>query len=70
VDENEPSSLIQQLHGLHEGATSRRAVSGMNVDMKRPETTRAVVRVAVSRDIEAAVETPEVFAGALEAPRQ
>jgi hypothetical protein len=70
VDEDERVTLEQKLHGSHRGATRRCPIAGVDVDVHRPQAGRAVVRVAVTGDLVAALGAAEVLACAREAPRQ
>ena len=70
VDDGELAALIPELYGLHRGATIRRAVAGVHIDVQGPETERTVIRVAVAQDLVTTVEAGEALAGALKAPRQ
>jgi hypothetical protein len=70
VDDEELAALVEEADRPHEGATRRCPVAGMHVDVPRPETDGAVVRVAVASDVVVALGAAEVLAGAREAPRQ
>jgi hypothetical protein len=70
VHDDEAAPLVEELDRPHGGATVRRAVAGVHIDVQGPETARAVVRVAVACDLVSTMEAGEAFAGALKAPRQ
>ena len=70
MNDDELTTFVQERDGMHRGAAGRRSVAGVHVDVQRPETERAVVRVAVARDLVVAMETGEALACALKAPRQ
>lgn len=70
VDDDELATLIEELNRPHRGATGPCPIAGLHIDVQGPEADGAVVRVAITAGLMAAVETGEVFAGALEAPRQ
>jgi hypothetical protein len=70
VHHHEFTAFVEKPDRLHEPAARRRPVSGLLVDVQRPEAGGAVVGVAVAGDLSATVCTTEVFGGAREAPRQ
>jgi hypothetical protein len=70
VDDDELPPFVQQIDRPHRGATRRSPVAGLDIDMHRPETLRAVVRVTVADDRVATVGATEILASAREAPRQ
>jgi hypothetical protein len=70
MNHDELAALVEEPDRLHEAATGRGPVSRVHVYVHRPETGRAVVRVAVAGDLTAALRATEVFVRAREAPWQ
>jgi len=55
--------LIKNFLGLHQSLATTSSVTGMVVDMERPKAGRAVVSIAIAKNLLAAVEANKVFLG-------